>query len=67
MSDKKLIPNHSMIDYRRGEYADAVTRLLTNLEYDNNRKNLPPYLLEIVDDALAKREAWMNEPLYREG
>ena len=65
MSEKKLIPNHSMIEARLWDYRDSQTRLITIL--DRMRDKLPPFVVEVLNDTLKKREAWATEPLYREG
>lgn len=61
---KKLIPNHDTIKAREWAYRDSQTRLLTIL--DSMQDKLPPLVREVVNETLAKREAWANEPLYRE-
>jgi hypothetical protein len=65
MSEKRLIPNSMMIEHRKWEYREAQSRLVSVLSYMEQDK-LPPLIREVLSDALAKREAWANEPLYRE-
>ena len=67
MSEKRLVPNHTMCEYRHAAYRDAQTRLITILDMNIDKLNLPPHIMGILRDALQKRDAWMNEPLYREG
>ena len=65
MSKKRLISNSMMIEHRKWEYREAQSRLVSVLSYMEQDK-LPPLIREALNDALAKREAWANEPLYRE-
>ena len=65
MSEKRLISNSMMIEHRKHEYREAQSRLVNVLAYVEQDK-LPPVIRELLNDALAKREAWANEPLYRE-
>jgi hypothetical protein len=64
MSEKKLIPNLSMVEARESAYRNAQSRLLVILE--SMGTELPPYVCDAVNEAVTKREAWYNEPLYRE-
>lgn len=64
MSEKKMVPNHSMVEARESAYRNAQTRLLVILE--SMGTELPLYVCDAVNEAVTKREAWYNEPLYRE-
>lgn len=62
---KKLISNSMMIEHRKWEYREAQSRLVNVMAY-MEQSQLPPLLRELLNDAITKREAWANEPLYRE-
>lgn len=65
MSEKRLILNDSMIRARESQYREAQSRLMNTLAH-MEQDTLHPVIRELLNDALAKREAWANEPLYRE-
>ena len=64
MSEKKLIPNLSMVEARETAYRNAQSRLLVILESMANE--LPQYARDAVNEAVTTREAWYNEPVYIE-
>ena len=64
MGEKKMIPNHSMVEAREIAFRNAQSRLLVILE--SMGTELPSYVRNAVNEAVTTREAWYNEPVYRE-